>query len=87
MSVGSGDQQTGGTLAREYRPAVLHNHPPAQIAAFLDGLELLPPGLVDARDWQPETPAPGPREHRGGRILAGVGRKPYPPAGPAGQRV
>lgn len=87
MSVGSGDQQTGGTLAREYRPATLRNHPPAQIAAFLDGLEVVPPGLVDARDWCPGAPAPGPRAHHGGRILAGVGGKPYPPAGQEGQRM
>lgn len=25
ISVGSGDERTGGTLAREYRPATLHN--------------------------------------------------------------
>lgn len=75
MSVGSGDRQTGATLAREYRPAGLHNHQPAQIAAFIDGLDLVPPGLVDARDWRPGAPPPEPRQHRGGRILAAVARK------------
>ena len=87
MSVGSGDEQTGGALAREYRPAVLHNHPPAQIAAFLDGLDLVPPGLLDARDWYPGAPAPGLREHRGGRILAAVARKPGQPEGQRGRQV
>ena len=87
MSVGSGDQRTGGTLAREYRPAVLRNHPPDQVAAFLDGLDLVPPGLVDARDWAPGAAAPEQRKHEGGRILAAVGRKPCMPAGQAGRRM
>jgi hypothetical protein len=87
MSVGSGDQRTGGALAREYRPAVLRNHPPGQVAAFLDGLDLVPPGLVDARDWVPGAAAPGETKHQGGRILAAVGRKPCAPAGQAGRRM
>jgi SAM-dependent methyltransferase len=80
ISVGSGDERIGGTLAREYKAGPLHNHPPGQIAAFLDGLDILPPGLVDARFWQPGAPAREPRKHQGGRILAGIGRKPHPAA-------
>jgi SAM-dependent methyltransferase len=78
ISVGSGDETTGGTLTREYQAGSLHNHPPEQVAAFLDGLDILPPGLVDARSWQPGAPAGEARQHQGGRILAGAGRKPYP---------
>jgi hypothetical protein len=76
ISVGSGDEQTGGTLAREYRAGTLHNHPPGQVAAFFDGLDLVPPGLTDAARWMPGALAGKPRRHRGGRILAGAGRKP-----------
>lgn len=50
ISVGSGDEQTGGTLAREYKAAHLHNHTPEQVAAFCTSLDLVRPGLVDARD-------------------------------------
>ena len=76
ISVGSGDERTGGTLAREYRAGELHNHPPKQVAGFFAGLDLVPPGLTDARDWTPGTPAGPLAAHRGGRILAGAGRKP-----------
>jgi S-adenosyl methyltransferase len=74
ISVGSGDEQTGGRLAREYKAATLYNHAPGQIARFFDGLELVAPGLIDAGDWDPQGVARPPAE-TGGHILAGVGRK------------
>jgi hypothetical protein len=76
LSVGSGDEETGGALTREYRPATLHNHSPEQIAAFFASLELVPPGLVDARHWNPGAVVDKPRTHQGGHVLAGVGRRP-----------
>jgi len=79
ISVGLGDERTGLTLAREYRAGTVHNHAPDQVAGFFDGLDLVPPGLVDARDWNPGVSVPS-AGHRGGRILAGVGRKPHPAA-------
>ncbi len=74
LSVGSGDEETGKQLTSEYSAGTLYNHSPARIAGFFDGLELVGPGLIDARDWQPNLTTV-PVEHRGGRILAGVGRK------------
>jgi hypothetical protein len=85
ISVGAGDERTGGTLAREYTAATVHNHTPGQVAGFFAGLDLVPPGLVDARDWDPGTVAVPPAPHRGGRILAGVGRKQHPAAAIAGR--
>jgi hypothetical protein len=77
MSVSAGDEQASGTPVREYRAGTLYLHSPRQIAAFFDGLELVGPGLVEARQWDP---APGgtasPPGRDGGCILAGVGRKP-----------
>ena len=76
ISIGSGDDQTGGRLAREYRAGTLHNHSPSQIVGFFDGLELVLPGLTDAATWipgQPDRPTP---TQSGGHILAGVARKP-----------
>ena len=76
VSVGSGDQQTGGTLAREYQAGALYNHSATEIAAFFDGLDLIPPGLVEAYEWTPGlSPRPSP-DHGGGHILASVARKP-----------
>jgi S-adenosyl methyltransferase len=78
ISVGSGDERTGGELAREYTAATLYNHTPGQVSGFFAGLELVSPGLADARDWDPARPAAPPRQ-RAGRILAGVGRKQQEP--------
>ena len=41
ISAGSGDEQTGGRLAREYQADTLYNHSQAQIGAFFDGLDLI----------------------------------------------
>jgi hypothetical protein len=76
ISAGSGDEQTGGMLARHYQAGPLYNHSPAQIEAFFDGLDLIPPGLTDAWAWEPGSAAPLRPGLRGGHILAGVGRKP-----------
>jgi SAM-dependent methyltransferase len=74
ISVGSGDEQTGGRLASVYTAGTLYNHAPGQIARFFDGLELVGPGLVDASDWHP-LGASRPSAQTGWHILAGVGRK------------
>ena len=76
ISAGSGDEETGGRLAREYRVGTLYNHSPAQIGAFFDGLDVLTPGLTDAEAWVPGSAAPSEARRGGGHILAGVGRKP-----------
>jgi hypothetical protein len=76
LSVGSGDERTGGALVREYQAGTLYNHSFAQIAGFLNGLELIPPGLTDSMSWMPRSPRQPPPPQAGGHILAGVARKP-----------
>jgi SAM-dependent methyltransferase len=76
LSVGSGDEQTGDALARDYRAGTLYNHSFAQIAAFLENLEPIPPGITDAVAWMPGLPGLPPPAQSGERILAGVARKP-----------
>lgn len=76
ISVGSGDEETAGAIAREYRPGNLRSYSKEQMAALFAGLELVPPGLTDSRLWMPGTPDGNPPEERGAYILAGVGRKP-----------
>jgi hypothetical protein len=46
---------------------------PEQIAAFFDGLELVPPGVVSTPRWRPESTDPLPRELD---VFCGVARKP-----------
>jgi hypothetical protein len=76
LSVGSGDVQTGDTLAREYQAGTLYNHSFSQIAAFLENLEPVPPGITEAVAWMPGSPGQPPPAQSGGHILAGVARKP-----------
>jgi SAM-dependent methyltransferase len=74
ISVGCGDEQTGGVLTSAYTAAPLYNHSPGQVAKFFGGLPLVEPGLVDVEEWRPARTAVQ-SAHQGGRILAGVGRK------------
>jgi S-adenosyl methyltransferase len=70
------DESMWKELSAAYTAADSYNHAPAEIAGFLDGLEVVPPGLVAAQNWRggwhdvPVTP-PGPAY-----VLAGVARKP-----------
>jgi hypothetical protein len=63
-------------LSGAYTPAPVCNHSPGEVAGFLAGLELVPPGLVAAQNWRggwhdaPVTP-PGPAY-----VLGAVARKP-----------
>jgi hypothetical protein len=64
------------------RKAVLTGRPAAEIAAYFDGFDLLPPGLVSVTEWAPAEPvARLPRPHSvsvpsaQASMLAGVGRK------------
>jgi O-methyltransferase involved in polyketide biosynthesis len=76
LSVGSGDERIGGALTREYRAGTLHNHSLTQVAAFVEDLELIPPGVTDAMAWIPGSSSQPPRRQSGGHILAAVARKP-----------
>jgi hypothetical protein len=75
MSVGTADPHIGNALAREYTAADVYNHTPEEAAEFLSGVDLLPPGLVNAYEWDPRASAQPPAPHPV-QILAAVGRKP-----------
>ncbi|GAA2633385.1 SAM-dependent methyltransferase [Streptomyces axinellae] len=47
---------------------------PEQVAAFLDGLEVIEPGVVPCPRWRPEAPALEERQEV--PLYGGVGRKP-----------
>jgi O-methyltransferase involved in polyketide biosynthesis len=75
VSVGYGAPGVGDRLAASYQAGTLYNHPLEVIEGFLGGLELMPPGLVDAADWVPGTAA-APLVLTGMHVLAAAGRKP-----------
>jgi SAM-dependent methyltransferase len=48
-----------------------------EVAAFLDGLDLVPPGVVTVPDWRPDADTPSANVHSVLRLAAvGVARKP-----------
>ncbi len=50
---------------------------PEQVRGYLDGLELVEPGLVRVPDWRPDGTEPSAEEHPVLRLaVAAVGRKP-----------
>ena len=69
------DEALWKQLSVAYTAADIYNHSPAEVAGFLAGLELVPPGLVAAQSWRggwhdvPTAP-PGPV-----CVLGGVAQK------------
>jgi hypothetical protein len=76
IAVGGGDPAIGDQITKAYDAATLHNHTPEDVASFFTGLDLIPPGICDARAWQPGWATPAPFHHRAGQVLAGIAVKP-----------
>jgi hypothetical protein len=78
LSVGFAQADAAG-FASTYNSqngARIYAHSWDQITGFFDGLDLLPPGLVDSADWQPGAP-PGSRgQAKDNFIAAAVARVP-----------
>jgi hypothetical protein len=77
------DDQTPEMLAVSARlhAAMQTSNPPAfrtwdEIHRFLDGLQLVEPGLVPIRRWRPDAAEAGYESLRLGRVYGGVGRTP-----------
>jgi hypothetical protein len=79
LMVSLGVNDDAPDLARDfiqaYSPAQVHLHSRAQIAGYFAGLELVEPGLTEARYWQAPVP-PADSGRRRADALAGLGRKP-----------
>jgi S-adenosyl methyltransferase len=70
------DEALWKQLREAYTAADAHNHAPTEVAGFLDGLEVVPPGLTAAQNWRGgwhDAPAAsaGPAS-----VLGCVARKP-----------
>jgi O-methyltransferase involved in polyketide biosynthesis len=63
-----------GLGAYSSEAAPVYSHTVAEIASFFGPLELVPPGVVDARRWHPSLELPNlpPRDSQ---VIAGVARK------------
>jgi O-methyltransferase involved in polyketide biosynthesis len=54
--------------------APVYSHPMADIASFFGALELVPPGILDAREWRPGW-EPASLPPRSSNVIAGVASK------------
>ncbi len=85
LSVGQAAPGRVTSMRRAYTAARLHHHSRAGIESFFAGLDLLPPGLTDARAWPDPPGTPDPPDPPGtieptetareATVICGVGRK------------
>ena len=54
--------------------AQVYNHSVAEFTGFFAPLTLVPPGVIDAREWHPDDDQPVPPPPRPGQALVGVAR-------------
>jgi hypothetical protein len=79
VSVNNDAPELAERMLKAYTAATVHLHTREQIAGYLAGLDLVEPGLTEARHWRNPDPLPadGPRQ---ADVLAGVGRTPPGPS-------
>jgi hypothetical protein len=76
ITVGRGEEMVGQQITRAYDAATLYNHSHDEVVSFFVGLDLIPPGITDARAWMPGGATPAAFRDRAGQVLAGIGVKP-----------
>ena len=76
LSVGRGDSDAADKGFGSYSAGAtrVYNHSVAEFAGFFGDLELVPPGVVDARAWRPGWEQPVHLRPRDGQALVGVAR-------------
>ena len=80
LTVGRGDGEVADRFFSMYRAAArMHSHSPDQFATFFEGLEIVPPGLLLAEQWQPDLRQVRPVPKRPGEVLVGVAKVPGRP--------
>jgi O-methyltransferase involved in polyketide biosynthesis len=71
---GDSDRADSGFGAYSAGAARVYNHPVAEFTSFFGSLELVPPGVVDAREWRPDWEQPVHLPPREGQVIVGVAR-------------
>jgi O-methyltransferase involved in polyketide biosynthesis len=76
LSAGRGDSDAAdqGFGAYSSGAAQVYNHSVAEFASLFGALELVPPGVVDAREWRPGWEQPLHLPPRDGQVIVGVAR-------------
>jgi hypothetical protein len=76
LTVGRGDSDEADKGFGAYSSASVqvYNHSVPDFLSFFGPLELVPPGAVDARAWDPAKDTPEPLPPRAGQSLVGVAR-------------
>jgi O-methyltransferase involved in polyketide biosynthesis len=77
LSVGraDGDEESRGFGTYSSAGAAqAYNHSVAEFTGFFGPLTLVPPGVIDAREWHPDDDQPVPPPPRPGQALVGVAR-------------
>ena len=77
LSVGraDGDEESRGFGTYSSTGAAqAYNHSVAEFTGFFGPLALVPPGVIDAREWHPDDGQPVPPPPRPGQALVGVAR-------------
>ena len=75
ITVGCGNPAIGEQITRTYNAAQVFNHTAEEVVSFFTGLELITPGVADARASRLGWQTPAPFQQRLGQVLAGIGIK------------
>jgi O-methyltransferase involved in polyketide biosynthesis len=76
LSVGRGDSNAADQGFGAYSAGAtrVYNHSVPEFASFFGSLELVPPGVADAREWRPDWEQPVHVPRREGQVIVGVAR-------------
>jgi O-methyltransferase involved in polyketide biosynthesis len=76
LSAGRGDSDRADSGFGAYSAGAtrVYNHSVPEFASFFGALELVPPGVVDAREWRPDWEQPVHLAPRDGQVIVGVAR-------------
>jgi O-methyltransferase involved in polyketide biosynthesis len=76
LSAGRGDSDAADNGFGAYSSGGIqvHNHSVADFTSFFGGLELVPPGVADSREWHPDWDQPVHLPPRDGQVIVGVAR-------------
>jgi S-adenosyl methyltransferase len=69
---GDSDRADSGFGAYSAGGTRVYNHSVPEFASFFGSLELVPPGVVDAREWRPDWEQPVHLPPREGQVIVGV---------------
>jgi hypothetical protein len=76
IGINNNTPDVAGQVIETYTAGTVHVHSREQITGYFADLEIIEPGLTEARNWRP-PPGQLAADSRTADVLAGVGRKPH----------